>query len=76
MDRIAEIVHTRDQDGAISGSRGIFLGFQVEVPEGVVLGPHKIDVGEVKNANKGSVLGVQNEVVLGVQNKGVLGGSF
>ena len=58
MDRIAEIPFTGAQEGAISGSRGTFLGAQVEVPKGVILGPYTIDVGEVKKANKGSVLGV------------------
>ena len=73
MGRIAEIAHIRRQDGAISGSRSTFLEAQVEVPKGVMLGPYRIDVGEAKKANKGSVLGVQNGVVLGVQNGVVLG---
>ena len=48
MDRIAEIAYTGAQEGAISGSRGTFLGAQVEVPKGGILGPYKIDVGEAK----------------------------
>ena len=58
MGRIAEIVHTGAQDGAISGPRSTFLEAQVEVPKGAILGPYKIDVGEAKKAIKGSVLGV------------------
>ena len=58
MGRIAEIAHTGAQDGAISGSRSTFLGAQVEVPKGVILGPYKIDAGEAKKAIKRSVLGV------------------
>ena len=37
-----------------------FLGVQVEVQKEVILGAYKIDVGEVKKANKGPVLGVEN----------------
>ena len=58
MGRIADIAHIRAQDGAISGSRGTFLG--------VILGPHKIDVGEAEKANRGSVWGVQHESNLGL----------
>ena len=50
MDRIAEIAYTGAQEGAISGSRGTFLGAQVEVPKGVILGPYKIYVGEAKKS--------------------------
>ena len=68
MGRIAEIVHIRRQDGAISGSRSTFLRAQVEVPKGVILGPYKIDVGELKRRLRGPfwmlVLEVQNGVVL------------
>ena len=64
MDRIAEIAYTGAQDGAISGSRGTFLGAQVEVQKEVILGAYKIDVGEAKKANKGPVLGVENEAFL------------
>ena len=65
MDRIAEIAYTGAQEGAISGSRGTFLGAQVEVPKGVILGPYKIDVGEAKKAIKGPVLGTILGPVLG-----------
>ena len=53
MGRIAEIAHIRRQDGAISGSRSTFLGAQVEVPKGVILGSCKIDVGEAKKRIRG-----------------------
>ena len=58
MERLAETVHTRAQDGAMSGPRSTLLGAQVEVQKEVILGAYKIDVGEAKKAIKGSVLGV------------------
>ena len=64
LGRIAETAHTRAQDGAMSGSRSTFLGVQVEVQKEVILGAYKIDVGEVKKANKGPVLGAENGAFL------------
>ena len=57
MDRIAEIAHTRAQDGAILGSQANFYGVQIEVQKGVMLGPWKLDVGDPKRANKGGHFG-------------------
>ena len=62
MDRIAGTAHTRAQDGAMLGSQVTFYGVQVEVQKGVMLGPWKLDVGDPKRANRGSILGVQKEV--------------
>ena len=57
MDRIAKIAHTRAQDGAILGSQASFYGVQIEVQKGVMLGPWKLDVGDLTRVNKGVDLG-------------------
>ena len=57
MGRIAETAHTRAQEGAMFGSQTSFLGSQIELQKGVILGPYKFDVRDLKSANKGSVLG-------------------
>ena len=62
MGRIAETAHTRAQEGAMFGSQTSFFRSQIEFQKGVILGPYKFDVGELKSANKGSILGLQNGV--------------
>ena len=62
MSRIAETAHTRAQEGAMFGSHTPFFRSQIELQKGVILGPYKFDVGDLKSANKGSILGVQNGV--------------
>ena len=62
MDRIAETPHTRAQDGAMLGFQASFYGVQIEVQKGVMLGPWKLDVGDPKRANRGSIWGVQKGV--------------
>ena len=59
-----EILLPGPQDGARLGSRANFYRVQVEVQKEVMLGPWKLDVGDLKSANKGSILGS----TLGVQN--------
>ena len=57
MGRIAETSHTRAQEGAMFGSQTSFFRSQIEFQKGVILGPYKFDVGDLKNANKGSIFG-------------------
>ena len=57
MGRIAETVHTRAQEGAMFGPPTSFFRFQVKFQKGVILGPYKFDVGDLRSANKGSILG-------------------
>ena len=64
LGRIADTAHTRAQDGAMFGPRSTFLGVRVEVQKDVILGAYKIDVGEVKKANRVPVLGAENGALL------------
>ena len=57
MGRIAEIAHTRAQEGAMFGSQTSFFRSQIELQNGVVLGPYEFDVGDAQSAIKGVVLG-------------------
>ena len=60
MGRIAETAHTRAQEGAMFGSRTSFFRSQIELQKWVILGTYKFDVRDLKSANKGSILEVQN----------------
>ena len=57
MGRIAEIAHTRAQEGGMFGSQTSFFRPQVEFQKEVILGPYKFDVGDAQSAIKGVVLG-------------------
>ena len=57
MGRIAEIAHTRAQEGAMFGSQTSFFRAQIELQKEVILGLYKFDVGDLKSANKGSIFG-------------------
>ena len=57
LNQVAETAHTRAQEGAMFGSQTSFFRSQIELQKGVILGPYKFDVGDLKSANKGSILG-------------------